>query len=95
VGAPVGGQILAEVLPYMELKKDNVKEEEIKKQVEVPNIEGLKIKEAENILKQSNLNIQIENQKEEVDKEEVTVKEQLPKKGIKVYEGTKIIIKIQ
>jgi len=46
-------------------------------------------------LKQSNLNIQIENQKEEVDKEEVTVKEQLPKKGIKVYEGTKIIIKIK
>ena len=61
VAAPVGGQVLSEVLPYLELNKDDEKEEDIRKQVEVPNVEGLTIKEATKILKDLNLNIQIEN----------------------------------
>ena len=94
VAAPVGGQVLSEILPYLELKKDNEKEEDVKKQVEVPNIEGLSIKEATKVLKDLNLGIQIENEPENLDKENTIVKEQVPKKGIKVYEGTKVIIKI-
>ena len=94
VAAPVGGQVLSEVLPYLELNKDNEKEEDIRKQVEVPNVEGLTIKEATKILKDLNLSIQIENEPENLDKENTIVREQVPKKGIKVYEGTKVIIKI-
>lgn len=30
VAAPVGGQVLSEILPYLELTKDNEKEEDIK-----------------------------------------------------------------
>lgn len=94
VAAPVGGQVLSEILPYLELTKDNEKEEDIKKQVEVPNIEGLTIKEAIQVLKDSNLDYQIENETENLDKESIIVNEQVPKKQIKVYEGTKVIIKI-
>ena len=94
VAAPVGGQVLSEVLPYLELNKDDEKEEDIRKQVEVPNVEGLTIKEATKILKDLNLSIQIENEPENLDKENTIVREQVPKKGIKVYEGTKVIIKI-
>lgn len=94
VGAPVGGQVLSEVLPYLELQKDNEKEEDVKKQVEVPEIEGLSVKEATKRLEEKNLQIQIQNEPEEYNKEEAIVKEQIPKKGINVYEGTKVIVKI-
>lgn len=93
VGAPVGGQVLSEVLPYLELQKDNIKEEDMKLQVEVPDIEGMTIEEAIKTLKKVNLEIQIENEPENYDKKTTIVKEQLPKKEIRVYEGTKIIVK--
>ncbi len=56
------------------------KEEDIRKQVEVPNVEGLTIKEATKILKDLNLNIQIENEPENLDKENTIVREQVPQK---------------
>ena len=94
VGAPVGGQVLSEVLPYLELQKDNEKEEDIKKQVEVPDIEGLSIEEAIKALKEVNLELQIKDEPEEYNKKETIVKEQLPKRGISIYEGTKVIVTI-
>lgn len=94
VAAPVGGQVLSEVLPYLELTKDNEKEEDKKKQVEVPNVEGMTIQEASKALKEVNLDFQIENEPEGLDKTTAIVKEQLPKKGITIYEGTKILIKL-
>lgn len=94
MAAPVGGQVLSEVLPYLELAKDNVSDEEQKKQVEVPNIEGMTIKEATKVLKERNLEFKIENEPENLDKENTIVKEQIPKQGISVYENTKILIKI-
>lgn len=94
VGAPVGGQVLSEVLPYLELQKDNVTEEDVRKEVEVPNIEGKTIEEASKLLKEAGLEMQIENSPEELDKKTTVVQEQIPKQGIKVYEGTKIIVKI-
>ena len=94
VGAPVGGQVLSEVLPYLELQKDNEKEEDIKKQVEVPDIEGLSIEEAIKTLKEVNLELQIKDEPEEYNKKETIVKEQLPKRGINMYEGTKVIVTI-
>ena len=94
VAAPVGGQVLSEILPYLDLKKDNQTDENIKKQVEVPKIEGMTIKEATKILKNLNLNLYVENGTQEIDKENTIIKEQIPKNGIKVYEKTKIIVRI-
>ena len=80
VGAPVGGQVLSE--------------EDVKKQVEVPDIEGLTIEEAIKALKDVNLELQIKDEPEEYNKKETIVKEQLPKRGISIYEGTKVIVTI-
>ena len=41
VAAPIGSQVLGEVLPYLEVKKDNLKDEDKKSKVEVPSIVGL------------------------------------------------------
>lgn len=60
--------------------------------VEVPNVEGLTIEEARKTLKESGLDINIENE-ENVNEKETIVKEQLPKKGIKLKSGTKVIVK--
>lgn len=94
VAAPVGGQVLSEVLPYLELTKDNETEETQRKQIEVPNIEGMTVTEATKKLKEVNLSLQIQEEPENLDKDIAIITEQLPKQGISVYEGSKIIIKI-
>lgn len=81
-------------MPYLELNKDNQKAEDIKPQVELPNLEGLTVEDAQKVLKDLKLELQIQNEPEEINKKEVIIQEQLPKQGIKVYEGTKIIVKI-
>ena len=77
-----------EVLPYLKTPKNE--EEEEKLQVEVPNITGITIKEAEKKVKELGLEISIE---EGINKENKVINEQIPKEGIKVDEGSKIIIK--
>lgn len=94
VAAPVGGQVLSEVLPYLELTKDNETEENKKNQVEVPNIENMTVQEATKTLKELNLDLQIQNEPENLDKTKTIIKNQLPKHGISVYEQTKIIVNI-
>lgn len=80
VAAPVGGQILADVLPYLELKKDNEQEEETIEEVEVPEIRGLNIQEAKKKLQEVGLEITVNCEIAEGEKEEdITVKEQIPK----------------
>ena len=93
VAAPIASQVLGEVLPYLEVKKDNESETEVKNEVEVPNIEGMTVAEAEKTLKAVGLGMNL-NTTEEINKEEVKIKEQLPKYGIKVYEGTKLSVTI-
>ena len=51
VAAPVGGKVFSEILPYLEVSQGNQDEVEVVEEVEVPNITGLSIKEAEKILK--------------------------------------------
>lgn len=92
VAAPIGSQIFGEVLPYLELIKDGELEEEMKKEVEVPNIEGITIKEAEKILKENNLKLVISNEQEGMDKENTTVKIQTPKASIKVKEQSNVYV---
>ncbi len=94
MAAPVGGKVLAEVLPYLELTKDNETQEDKRKQVEVPNVEQMTINDAIKKLKEVNLSLQIENEPEDLDKSTAIIKEQLPKQGISVYETTKILVRI-
>ena len=89
VAAPIGGQLFSEILPYIDAKKNEAAEsEEI---VKVPNIEGMTIEEARKILKDSGLDINIEKD-ESLNEKETIIKEQLPKKGIKLKAGSKVII---
>ena len=91
VAAPIGSQIFGEVLPYLEVVKDGEQVEEVM-EVEVPYIEGKTLKEAESILKDNNLQIVINNEKEGIDKENIVVKSQTPKVGIKVKEGSSVYV---
>lgn len=91
VAAPIGSQIFGEVLPYLEVVKDGEQDEQAL-EIEVPNVEGKTVKEAESILKENNLNLIINNEQEEIDKETTVIKEQTPKAGIKVKEGSSVYI---
>lgn len=93
VAAPVGGQVFSEILPYLEVKQGNEDEVEQIEQVQTPDILGKSIKEAEKILKDTGLEIVIENEEEELDKENIFVLEQIPKSGIMVNKGSKVYIK--
>ena len=94
VAAPIGSQIFGEVLPYLEVVKDNEEVEQVKNDVQVPNIEGKSIKEAESILKESNLKLVINNEQEGIDKENTIIKEQTPKAGVKVKEEANIYVEL-
>ena len=91
VAAPIGAQIFGEVLPYLEIIKDGEQEVQTS-EIEVPNIEGKNLKEAESMLKENNLNLIINNEQEGIDKETTIVKSQTPKAGIKVKEGSNVYI---
>lgn len=90
VAAPIGSQVLGEVLPYLEVVKDGETEEEKAKVVEVPKVEGLSIKEANKILQESELEAIVEG--EEIDKENTLVKTQTPSEKILVNKGTKVYL---
>ncbi len=92
VAAPVGGQVFSEILPYLEVSQGNQNEIEQIEQVNVPNVEGKNIKEAEKIIKEAGLEIYIQNFSEELDKESTIVKEQSPREGVIVNKGSKVFI---
>ena len=92
MAAPVGGQVFSEVLPYLEVAQGNQEEVEQIEQVQVADVTGKTISEAEKILKDSSLEISIENDSEELDKENTLVKEQTTKAGIIVNSGSKVYI---
>lgn len=83
VAAPVAGQILGEVLPYLEISRE---EKEITESIEMPNVTGMTFKEAKNILKEAELEIGVEMENEAV------IKDQLPKPGIVINKGTEVIL---
>lgn len=93
VAAPVGGQILSEVLPYLELQKDNIEEEE-KQEIAVPEIRNQTIEEVKKQIKELGLELEINNPKEEEDCSKSVIKEQTPKPGIKIKTGNKIYVDI-
>lgn len=95
VAAPVGGQVFSEILPYLEVSQGNQDEVEPREEIEVPDLMGKSISEAEKILKEYELSLAIENEPEELDKENHTVIGQTPQAGIKVKKENKVYIQFQ
>ena len=92
VAAPVGGQILSEVLPYLEVNKTG-EGVEVVEEVQTPDVLGKSLAEAEKILKENGLEEVYEMDSEEIDKENTYVEEQTPKAGITVNKGSKVYLK--
>ncbi len=91
VSAPVASQIFSEILPYLDLNQDKQEDIEIKENVTVPDIRNISIKEAKKIIKDLGLNLSIEiPENEEINEEEVIIKEQTPKPGIMLQSGANI-----
>ncbi len=95
VAAPIGGQIFSEILPYLEVSKGNQDEIETLKEVKVPDLTGKTLKEAKQLVKESNLNIIIEDQTEEIDEENAIISKQTPQAGIIINEGTNVYCEIE
>ena len=95
VAAPIGGQIFSEILPYLEVSKGNQDEIETLKEVKVPDLTGKTLKEAKQFVKESNLNIIIEDQTEEIDEENAIISKQTPQAGIIINEGTNVYCEIE
>ncbi len=88
VAAPIAGQILGEVLPYLEVKKY---EEEKVNEVKMPNVVGLNIEEAKKILE--GFEIEIQNSSEE--SEEKLIYKQIPEEGVSIKNNGKVIIYVK
>lgn len=92
MAAPVGGQILSEVLPYLELQKDN--DNEGTYQVEVPDFRNKTVKEAKDIAKELEIELEINgNNKENIN--DTLISNQIPLPGIKINNGTKIYLDLE
>ena len=94
------GESLEDILAKLGDPKDIAKQyieelgyEDKKEEVEVPNIVGNTVEEAKKKLKEVGLEIDL-NVEEKIDEKQVKIKEQLPKAGIKIYKGTKVIVSI-
>ncbi len=94
MAAPIASQVLGEVLPYLELNKDNIPEDEKKEvsSVSVPDIRYKTIKEAKKILKEAGLVIEL--QTEEYNEDENVIISQIPSPGIQVNTGNKVICEV-
>ena len=79
-------------MPYLEVSQGNQDEVEQVEQVQVPNVEGLSIKDAEKATKEVGLEISVQNDSEELDRENTIIKEQAPREGVSVNKGSKIFV---
>lgn len=66
------------MLAYLEVSKDNEKEEDIIKEIEVPELREKTIKEAKSILKEQGLELVIKQETEENINDKIII-EQMPK----------------
>lgn len=93
VAAPVGGQVLSEILPYLEISQGNQEEVEKIEEIQAPDLVGETIETAEKIAQENGVELVIENETEDMDKQNAIVKEQTPKPGITIKKGSKIYLK--
>ncbi len=92
MAAPVGGQIFSEILPYLEVNQGNEDEIEQLEEVKTPDVVGKTLKEANKILKENGLEMVVENESEELNKDETIVSEQIPKAGIMINKTNKVYV---
>lgn len=85
VAAPIASQILGEVLPYLEVTKSQTEVNTV--QVEMPELTGITLKEAKQVLKDLGLEYETDT-----DDSEAVITDQLPKKGIGITSGTKVYL---
>ena len=74
-------------MPYLELTKKREDDEQETTEVEMPDVTGKTLKEAKAVLKELGLEYEINTEDLET-----VIKTQVPKKGIKVKTGTKVIL---
>ena len=84
VAAPVAGQILGEVLPYLEVYK--AQQEEVVKRP-IPDVVGLTLKEAKEVLEGFEIEVQGESSSSE-DK----IMKQIPEAGVEMYQNGKVLL---
>lgn len=93
VAAPVASKVLAEALPYLEVSKDNLESDEIKVNVEVPNVVGMSYKDAKKTLSDANLEITLRDESIlEGISDEFVVSNQVPSSGVQILQGGKVIV---
>ncbi len=86
--APVAGKIFSEILPYLEVEQGNKDEVEEMIETEVPNVTDMTISEAIKVLEENGFEVKINNETEELNKDEAIVTEQVPSAGIMAYQGS-------
>ena len=77
-------------MPYLEVIKSKETEQQNITQIEMPDVTGITLKEAKTILKE--LGVEYEIETEDL---EAIITNQVPKKGIQISSGTKIILSTQ
>lgn len=85
MAAPVVGNILSEVLPYLGIEPVYTEEEKAVLDVMVPKLVGKTVQEARNLLRQSNLNVKVVGEGE-------TVTDQLPSANVTIAPGSTVIL---
>ncbi|MCL2859410.1 MAG: penicillin-binding transpeptidase domain-containing protein [Oscillospiraceae bacterium] len=90
--APLSGQILSEVLPYLGVVK---KVDDTKPVVTVPELRGMSITDAQKAVKELGLKLSIRNKPDgELDESKTIIVEQSPKPGIKINQDNTILVDI-
>ena len=93
MAAPVASKILAEALPYLEISKDDVSNEDIRVNVEVPSVVGLSYKDAKKVLEDAGLQIIMRNQADEKSvSDDFVVSNQVPSVGVQILKGGSVIV---
>lgn len=77
----------------MEVSQENQEEVEVVEQVETPDLIGKSVTEAEKIVKESGLEMVIQNEEEEMDMDNTIIKTQTPQAGIVLNKGNKVYVK--
>ena len=83
VAAPVAGKIFSEILPYMELKNNEEKIEEIM----MPNLINMELGDARKLLEKYEISIKDDN----YSSDSIIIK-QIPEEGVKIRKNTEIIV---
>ncbi len=83
---------MSEVLPYLEVEQGNLNEVEERSKITTPDITGKTIEEAQKIIKESELDLKINNEYEGMDKSNTIISNQLPQAGIEIYSKSCIYV---